>query len=452
MSDSSPKVEMLEPETYAVMVGVFILVLSIFVLFSTGSILAILTLWILIALIVVVLAYYGMIDIEKILDYLAPQPKGKKAEEPSVLPGGFPIRGSEVFHVADNQFTYDESAAVCAAYGSQLASLEQIIDAYNKGAEWCGYGWSAGGMALYPTQKKTWEELQREIDPGKRTQCGRPGVNGGYMDPSLKFGVNCYGIKPEGKFTPPAPVPGTNREAFNRMVNKFREEIRKFNLSPYSRNEWSGYDSNPVVQAGKYGSQFTQNLGRLVEGFENADPNYVEAAQTGGGYASIEAPYGLIGPKGDKGEIGPAGPTGPQGLGGPQGLPGTPGTPGGPGPTGPTGSPGPTGGTGPTGPTGAPGRDATATRLFILSASPTSNDTPSMYWQRGSGVYVENKNASAVGLTGLTTGVLETTVPGSDPGAGPIIQEFKQGTVSRKRQSVERNTPTGTIREWGQWA
>jgi hypothetical protein len=65
----------------------------------------------------------------------------------------------------------------------RLASLEQVIEAYNSGAEWCGYGWTAGGMALYPTQKKTWEELQREVDPGKRTACGRPGVNGGYFDP-----------------------------------------------------------------------------------------------------------------------------------------------------------------------------------------------------------------------------------------------------------------------------
>ena len=28
--------------------------------------------------------------------------------------------------------------------------------------------------------------------------CGNPGINGGYFaNPDLKFGVNCYGIKPK---------------------------------------------------------------------------------------------------------------------------------------------------------------------------------------------------------------------------------------------------------------
>ena len=451
MSDSSqpppaPKTdtttEILTPETYGILAGVFVLVLTIFVFFSTGSIVAILTLWVLIALIVVVLVYYGMIDIEKILDYIAPKPKETTKEEPVVPSTGFAIKGSEVFHIADNQFTYDESTAVCAAYGAQLATLEQVIDAYNRGAEWCGYGWSAGGMALYPTQKKTWDELQREVDPGKRTRCGRPGVNGGYMDPALKFGVNCFGIKPDGKFTPPAPVPGTDREAFNRMVNRFREMIKSFNLSPYSRTEWSGYDSNPVVQASKYGNQFKQELGKLVEGFEgSADPAYVEATQTGGGYASVQAPYGLIGPKGekgDKGDIGPAGPQGPVGVAGPAG---------------PVGPVGPAGPTGPAGPQGAPGVVGNVTRLASLDTR-TVNASPNSYWGRGMGLYVEFKQASTLGISSPSGmfGTLETTVPWADPSGGPIIQEFKQGATVRKRRSAgPTGAATGPQHTWTAW-
>ena len=31
-----------------------------------------------------------------------------------------------------------------------------------------------------------------------RNDCGRPGINGGFIDnPYVKFGVNCYGVKPE---------------------------------------------------------------------------------------------------------------------------------------------------------------------------------------------------------------------------------------------------------------
>ena len=223
------------PEIYGILVGVFLFTLTIFVLFSTGSIVAVLVLWLLIALTVMVLIFYGILDVQKLIDQYFPTVKKDKPVEPTQPTSGAPLQGSEVFHISDNQFTYDDAGAVCAAYGATLATLEQVIDAYNNGAEWCGYGWSAGGMALYPTQKKTWDELQREIDPGKRTRCGRPGVNGGYFDPTNKFGVNCFGFKPEGKFTPPAPVPGTDSDSFRKSVDKFKEMLKSLNLSPFSR-------------------------------------------------------------------------------------------------------------------------------------------------------------------------------------------------------------------------
>jgi hypothetical protein len=338
--------QLVTADIYGIFVAIFGVVLTLFVLFSTGSIMAVLVLWSAIGLILTVLFYYGFIDLEKIFG-----PKAVVAPVapiPANRPSGGPMVGSEVFHISQNQFTYDEAPAVCAAYGSQLATLEQIIEAYNSGAEWCGYGWTAGGMALYPTQKKTWEELQREVDPGKRTACGRPGVNGGYFDPTLKFGVNCFGFKPPGEFTAPAPLPGTDRQKFDSMVTKFKEMIRTMKLSPFSRNEWSGYDSNPVnrtVAQGRklvegftggglsflpsYGKQFSQNLGKLVEHME-ADPAYVESVNP----SSTYAPNGPFGLRGDKGDVGPAGPIGPTGALGPAGPPGTPGTVGAQGPTG----------------------------------------------------------------------------------------------------------------------
>lgn len=331
--------EIVTADVYGIFVAIFGVVLTLFVLFSTGSILAVLVLWAVIGLIITVLFYYGFITLESIFG-----PKRKTPEEvpipatPSGVPRGGPLVGSEVFHISQNQFTYDEAPAVCAAFGAQLATLEQIIEAYNSGAEWCGYGWTAGGMALYPTQKNTWTELQREVDPGKRTACGRPGVNGGYFDPTLKFGVNCFGFKPPGEFTPPAPLPGTDRKKFNDMVNKFKEMIKTMELSPFSRGEWSGYDSNlvnrTVAQGRKlvegfmggnggvsfrpsYGKQFKQDLGKLVEHMV-ADPAYVEATNPSGNYAP-NGPFGLRGEKGDKGPAGPAGPAGATGAAGPAG-------------------------------------------------------------------------------------------------------------------------------------
>jgi len=51
-------------------------------------------------------------------------------------------------------------------------------------------------MAFFPTQKATWENLQKTKN--HKNDCGRPGINGGYFDnPNIRFGVNCYGKKPK---------------------------------------------------------------------------------------------------------------------------------------------------------------------------------------------------------------------------------------------------------------
>jgi hypothetical protein len=98
---------------------------------------------------------------------------------------------NEVFNIANNLYTYDDAQAVCSAYGAQIATYEQVEDAYNQGAEWCNYGWSDGQMALFPTQKDTWNKLQKTKN--NKNDCGRPGINGGFIDnPYVKFGVNCF--------------------------------------------------------------------------------------------------------------------------------------------------------------------------------------------------------------------------------------------------------------------
>jgi len=102
----------------------------------------------------------------------------------------------EVFNISNNLYTYDNAAEVCSVYGAKLATYEQVEDAYNHGGEWCNYGWSEGQMALFPTQKSTWSKLQGS--ESTKNTCGRPGVNGGYMENNgLLFGVNCFGKKPQ---------------------------------------------------------------------------------------------------------------------------------------------------------------------------------------------------------------------------------------------------------------
>jgi hypothetical protein len=324
MESSSEK---MSPGIYGLLVGIFVLTITIFVFFTTGSVFAVFALWMLIAFIIGTLVYYKVIDIEE-TQPVTPTTQAVPVPITPSQPGGGPVVKSEVFHVSDAQFTYDEASAVCAAYGASIATLEQVIEAYNNGAEWCSYGWSAGGMALYPTQKATWEELQREVDSAKRTRCGRPGVNGGYFDPMTKFGVNCFGFKPQGEFNPPAPVPGLDKTQFNSLVNKFKSMIKSFNVDPWSRQSWTG-----PVNAQNYGRQFKESFTEYANEFS-------EAIQ--GNSSNTAAPYGLIGP------MGPVGPQGP---------PGTPGLPGAPGAQGPPGTQGPQGpaGYGQQGPKGDPG-------------------------------------------------------------------------------------------------
>jgi Extracellular link domain len=102
---------------------------------------------------------------------------------------------NEVFNVEENKYTYEEAREVCQSYGARLATYDEIEDSYKTGGEWCNYGWSDDQMILFPTQKDTWKSLQS--NPETQNVCGRPGINGGFVDkPYLKFGANCYGVKP----------------------------------------------------------------------------------------------------------------------------------------------------------------------------------------------------------------------------------------------------------------
>jgi len=151
---------------------------------------------------------------------------------------------TEVFYVADNTFTYAQAPAVCKAYGATLASYSQVEEAYHQGAEWCGYGWSEGGIALFPTQQATWDKMQKEPNQQTRIKCGRPGINGGYFDPGTQFGVNCYGVRPAKKASDVAP-PTVADDGMDRLVAQFQQNIAKYVVSPFNQKVWSETQGNP---------------------------------------------------------------------------------------------------------------------------------------------------------------------------------------------------------------
>lgn len=153
----------------------------------------------------------------------------------------------QVFNIPGNYYDYDNAKALCKAYGAELASYDQIEKAYNNGAEWCNYGWSANQQALFPTQKKTYDYLQTV--PGHENDCGRTGINGGYMaNPKLRFGVNCYGNKPKitseeeelMKTTPPYPQSAEDI-AFQKRVDFWKTKVGEILVSPFNKNSWGSF-------------------------------------------------------------------------------------------------------------------------------------------------------------------------------------------------------------------
>lgn len=156
----------------------------------------------------------------------------------------------EVFNISNNLYTYDDAKAVCTAYGARLATYDEVEEAYNKGGEWCNYGWSHDQLALFPTQKLTWFKLQK--NPRHKNDCGRPGVNGGYMEnPYIRFGVNCYGKKPaptdkdkqEMEANKEINVPKTPEELLlDKKVEFWKENADKLlNINSFNYNQWSEY-------------------------------------------------------------------------------------------------------------------------------------------------------------------------------------------------------------------
>jgi len=151
----------------------------------------------------------------------------------------------QVFHVPGNKYTFDNAKALCQAYGSRLATYSEVEDSYGNGGEWCSYGWSDKQLALFPTQKDTWNYLQTVT--GHENDCGRAGINGGYIaNPNVKFGANCYGYKPkitdtELDLMQTAPLyPKSLKDLKQeRLVEHWRRKIPEILVSPFNKNVWS---------------------------------------------------------------------------------------------------------------------------------------------------------------------------------------------------------------------
>lgn len=194
-----------------------------------------------------IIKYFYNVDIYLMIhDYLYGPTPELNIELPKFQAPDFKIR-EQVFNIPENTYVYEDAKALCKAYGARLATYNEVEDSYNHGGEWCNYGWSDGQMILFPTQQKSYDHLQKI--KGHENDCGRPGVNGGYIaNPKLKFGVNCYGKKPkmseteeELMATQPA-YPRTKADIeLEDKVKYWKEQLSNVLVSPFNHKTWSRY-------------------------------------------------------------------------------------------------------------------------------------------------------------------------------------------------------------------
>ena len=151
-----------------------------------------------------------------------------------------------VYNVNSNKYTYSDAEPLCKALGAELATYDQVKQAWDQGADWCNYGWVKGQAAVYPTQKSTYDALQLSSTDDERMACGAVGVNGGYMDnPEVRFGVNCYGEKPSEtahdlKTTNELMQPPLTPSALKQKVKElhYKSEANLIGLLPFNQNQW----------------------------------------------------------------------------------------------------------------------------------------------------------------------------------------------------------------------
>ena len=192
-------------------------------------------------IIVFVVVSYFLVSGSAFGDYYIDNLDNTNNEDPvQTVPPSTGTGGKQVFNIRDNIFTYNEAKAVCAAHNARLATLQEMIDAYKNGANWCSYGWSDGQLALYPTQKEFWAKLQ--MDSKNAKQCGEPGLNGGYFhNAEFKFGANCFGKKPEpkGREMEKSTIGKNMNNPYENMIDQYKNGINEFRISPWSEDNWS---------------------------------------------------------------------------------------------------------------------------------------------------------------------------------------------------------------------
>jgi len=146
----------------------------------------------------------------------------------------------QVFNLSENVYTYNDAKLVCKSMGAELASLDNLVESYKKGADWCNVGWTKDGIAAFPVQMDTWKKTQ-ENQGVRRNECGSYGINVARSDPHLLYGVNCYGVKPSPRGNEKIKHSYMSDKESEKLLkmDEFRKNINNIPIMPFNDKKWS---------------------------------------------------------------------------------------------------------------------------------------------------------------------------------------------------------------------
>lgn len=181
------------------------------------------------------------------------QPAANSTQDKGVTDGNIlelddkrmPLDEKEVYNIARNIYALEDAEAACKVFDGQVATMDQLIDAHKKGANWCNVGWTKDGIAAFPVQSEVWNRYQENMDPNKRNECGlNPGINVARSDAHLLYGVNCYGVKPEprGMEKIMRRYMSDREKQMLLKYNEFKKDKSDMTLQPFNEHEWSAWD------------------------------------------------------------------------------------------------------------------------------------------------------------------------------------------------------------------
>lgn len=130
----------------------------------------------------------------------------------------------QVFHIDNQVFTYNNAKKLCKnTFNAEIATENNMNEAYNQGANWCSAGWIDGQSIMHPIQPDYFKSISKKQQNDCTGKGGKPGLQGGkFYNPNMKFGVNCYGKKPK--------VNNSKLKRLNIKQNDKTKNVKKKNI------------------------------------------------------------------------------------------------------------------------------------------------------------------------------------------------------------------------------